>query len=186
MDDLYDEYDAFGSVLVLFFANQNPRFGNYIGEAESDEEQQEQVPQAFKFDEAFDDEEEEEEANDQQLMEVDGKFCACFLRLPQPHAHLHLAQRDPPMPLFYTKTSNITRARSKYTAPTSRLWSKKKMHSRSPNPSSHPSSRRNLRSRKRSSHPYISLESLCRICSISPTKSETWLLLAICITERPR
>ncbi|KAJ5449707.1 U5 small nuclear ribonucleoprotein component [Penicillium daleae] len=56
MDDLYDE------------------FGNYIGEAESDDEQQEQVPQAFKFDEAFDDEEEEEEeeeVNDQQLMEVD-------------------------------------------------------------------------------------------------------------------
>ncbi|KAJ6121822.1 hypothetical protein N7512_004287 [Penicillium capsulatum] len=53
MDDLYDE------------------FGNYIGEAESDEEQHDQAPQAFKFDEAFDDEEDEEEVNDQQLMEVD-------------------------------------------------------------------------------------------------------------------
>ncbi|KAJ9487020.1 hypothetical protein VN97_g6306 [Penicillium thymicola] len=53
MDDLYDE------------------FGNYIGDAESDEEHHEDVqPQAFKFDEAFDDEE-EEEVNDQQLMEVD-------------------------------------------------------------------------------------------------------------------
>jgi hypothetical protein len=30
-------------------------------------------PQAFKFDEAFDDEE-DEEAHDQQLMEVDGMF----------------------------------------------------------------------------------------------------------------
>ncbi|KAJ5677435.1 uncharacterized protein N7477_003068 [Penicillium maclennaniae] len=53
MDDLYDE------------------FGNYIGEAESDEEQHDQVPPAFKFDEAFDDDNEEEEVNDQQLMEVD-------------------------------------------------------------------------------------------------------------------
>ncbi|KXG51134.1 Translation elongation/initiation factor/Ribosomal, beta-barrel [Penicillium griseofulvum] len=54
MDDLYDE------------------FGNYIGDAESDEEHHEDVqPQAFKFDEAFDDEEEEEEVNDLQLMEVD-------------------------------------------------------------------------------------------------------------------
>ncbi|KAJ5271930.1 hypothetical protein N7524_005199 [Penicillium chrysogenum] len=53
MDDLYDE------------------FGNYIGDAESDEEHHEDVqPQAFKFDEAFNDEE-EEEINDQQLMEVD-------------------------------------------------------------------------------------------------------------------
>ncbi|KAJ5173990.1 Translation elongation/initiation factor/Ribosomal beta-barrel [Penicillium coprophilum] len=53
MDDLYDE------------------FGNYIGDAESDEEHHEDVqPQAFKFDEAFDDEE-EEEVNDLQLMEVD-------------------------------------------------------------------------------------------------------------------
>ncbi|OQE07102.1 hypothetical protein PENVUL_c015G10087 [Penicillium vulpinum] len=53
MDDLYDE------------------FGNYIGDAESDEEHHEDVqPQAFKFDEAFDDEE-EEEVNDQQLMEID-------------------------------------------------------------------------------------------------------------------
>ncbi|KAJ5753856.1 uncharacterized protein N7511_008009 [Penicillium nucicola] len=53
MDDLYDE------------------FGNYIGDAESDEEHHEDVqPQAFKFDEAFDDEE-EDEVNDQQLMEVD-------------------------------------------------------------------------------------------------------------------
>ncbi|KAJ5202425.1 hypothetical protein N7449_004504 [Penicillium cf. viridicatum] len=53
MDDLYDE------------------FGNYIGDAESDEEHHEDVqPQAFKFDEAFDDEE-EEEVNDQRLMEVD-------------------------------------------------------------------------------------------------------------------
>ncbi|CAI7637778.1 unnamed protein product [Penicillium glandicola] len=53
MDDLYDE------------------FGNYIGDAESDEEHHEDVqPQAFKFDEAFDDEE-DEEINDQQLMEVD-------------------------------------------------------------------------------------------------------------------
>ncbi|CAI7593271.1 uncharacterized protein N7487_011728 [Penicillium crustosum] len=53
MDDLYDE------------------FGNYIGDAESDEEHHEDAqPQAFKFDEAFDDEE-EEEVNDQQLMEVD-------------------------------------------------------------------------------------------------------------------
>jgi len=51
----------------------NPRrFGNYIGEAESDDEQHDQVPQAFKFDEAFDDEEEDEVINDQQLMEVDG------------------------------------------------------------------------------------------------------------------
>lgn len=51
-----------------------PRFGNYIGDAESDEEQHEDVqPQAFKFDEAFDDE--EEEVNDQQLMEVDGMIC---------------------------------------------------------------------------------------------------------------
>jgi Ran GTPase-activating protein (RanGAP) involved in mRNA processing and transport len=49
------------------------RFGNYIGEAESDEEHEEVKPQAFKFDEAFDEEEEEEEeVNDQQLMEVDG------------------------------------------------------------------------------------------------------------------
>lgn len=96
------------------------RFGNYIGEAESDEEQQEQVPQAFKFDEVFDDEEEEEAVNDQQLMEVDGEFCARLPRL-QPHAHLHLTQRDPPMPLFYTKTSNITQAHNKYTAPTLRL-----------------------------------------------------------------
>lgn len=54
------------------------RFGNYIGEAESDEEQQEQVPQAFNFDEAFDDEEEGGEINEQQLMEVDGRFYACF------------------------------------------------------------------------------------------------------------
>ncbi|OQD78517.1 hypothetical protein PENDEC_c001G03170 [Penicillium decumbens] len=53
MDDLYDE------------------FGNYIGEVESDEEQHDQVPQAFKFDEAFEDEDDEVEANDQQLMEVD-------------------------------------------------------------------------------------------------------------------
>ncbi|KAJ5566993.1 hypothetical protein N7535_006299 [Penicillium sp. DV-2018c] len=52
MDDLYDE------------------FGNYIGDVESEEEQHEDVqPQAFKFDEAFDDE--EEEVNDQQLMEID-------------------------------------------------------------------------------------------------------------------
>lgn len=51
------------------------RFGNYIGEAESDEEQHDQVPQAFKFDEAFDDEENEDlEVNDQQLMEIDGMF----------------------------------------------------------------------------------------------------------------
>jgi hypothetical protein len=56
-------------------SNQGPRFGNYIGEADSDEEQNEQVPEAFKFDEAFDDEEEEEDVNDQQLMEVDGKLC---------------------------------------------------------------------------------------------------------------
>jgi U5 small nuclear ribonucleoprotein component len=49
------------------------RFGNYIGDAESDEEHHEDVqPQAFKFDEAFDVEEEEEEVNDLQLMEVDG------------------------------------------------------------------------------------------------------------------
>jgi hypothetical protein len=49
-----------------------PRFGNYIGDAESDEEHHEDAqPQAFKFDEAFNDEE-EEEINDQQLMEVDG------------------------------------------------------------------------------------------------------------------
>jgi len=47
------------------------RFGNYIGDAESEEEHEEVQPQAFKFDEAFDDEE-EEEVNDQQLMEVDG------------------------------------------------------------------------------------------------------------------
>ncbi|KAJ5600141.1 hypothetical protein N7450_001208 [Penicillium hetheringtonii] len=53
MDDLYDE------------------FGNYIGEADSDEEQTDQVPAAFKFDEAFDDDEEEEDVNHQQLMEVD-------------------------------------------------------------------------------------------------------------------
>ncbi|KAJ5139131.1 Translation elongation/initiation factor/Ribosomal beta-barrel [Penicillium bovifimosum] len=51
MDDLYDE------------------FGNYIGDAESEEEQEDVQPQAFKFDEAFDDE--EEEVNDQQLMEID-------------------------------------------------------------------------------------------------------------------
>ena len=50
-----------------------PRFGNYIGDAESDEEHHEDVqPQAFKFDEAFDEEEEVEESNDQQLMEIDG------------------------------------------------------------------------------------------------------------------
>ncbi|KAG0160381.1 hypothetical protein PDIDSM_7908 [Penicillium digitatum] len=54
MDDLYDE------------------FGNYIGDAESDEEHHENVqPQAFKFDEAFDEEEEVEESNDQQLREID-------------------------------------------------------------------------------------------------------------------
>lgn len=66
-------------------ANQEvSRFGNYIGEAESDEEQQDQVPQAFKFDEAFEDEEEEEEevvVSDQQLMEVDGTFA-----LPRIHS----------------------------------------------------------------------------------------------------
>ncbi|RJE18724.1 hypothetical protein PHISCL_08939 [Aspergillus sclerotialis] len=54
MDDLYDE------------------FGNYIGEAvESDEEAHDEAkPQAFAFDEAFEDEE-DEEPQDQQLMEVD-------------------------------------------------------------------------------------------------------------------
>lgn len=54
-----------------------PRFGNYIGEAESDEEQHDQAPQAFKFDDAFDDDDEEQDEadiNDPQLMEVDGKF----------------------------------------------------------------------------------------------------------------
>ena len=64
------------NILVQCANKKVSRFGNYIGEAESDEEQQEQVPQAFKFDEAFDDEEEEEEVNDQQLMEVDGTSCA--------------------------------------------------------------------------------------------------------------
>lgn len=63
-----------------------PRFGNYIGDAESDEEHHEDVqPQAFKFDEAFDDdEEEEEEINDQQLMEVDG-MSICLIQGLQFH-----------------------------------------------------------------------------------------------------
>lgn len=61
-----------------------PRFGNYIGDAESDEEHHEDVqPQAFKFDEAFDDEE-EEEINDLQLMEVDG-MSICLLQSLQSH-----------------------------------------------------------------------------------------------------
>lgn len=57
------------SVLTSF------RFGNYIGEAvESEEEAQEETrPQAFAFDEAFEDEE-DEEPQDQQLMEVDGLY----------------------------------------------------------------------------------------------------------------
>lgn len=55
------------------------RFGNYIGDAESEEEQDVQ-PQAFKFDEAFDDE--EEEVNDQQLMEVDGMAAPLCPDLP--------------------------------------------------------------------------------------------------------
>ncbi|KAJ6145217.1 U5 small nuclear ribonucleoprotein component [Penicillium chermesinum] len=54
MDDLYDE------------------FGNYIGEDESDEEQHDQAPPAYKFDEAFDDGEDgQDEAIEQQLMEID-------------------------------------------------------------------------------------------------------------------
>lgn len=51
------------------------RFGNYIGEpVESEEEAQDEAkPQAFAFDEAFEDEE-DEESQDQQLMEVDGAY----------------------------------------------------------------------------------------------------------------
>ena len=72
----------FFSILSLFLnsfivrvciSDQWYRFGNYIGEADSDEEQTDQVPEAFKFDEAFDDDEEEKDVNHQQLMEVDGK-----------------------------------------------------------------------------------------------------------------
>lgn len=57
----------------IVFALTRSRFGNYIGEAvESEEEAQEETrPQAFAFDEAFEDEE-DEEPQDQQLMEVDG------------------------------------------------------------------------------------------------------------------
>lgn len=59
MDDLYDE------------------FGNYIGGAESDEEEVQQEVHAFNLDAYGEDGDEEEEdvVHDQQLMEVDGRLC---------------------------------------------------------------------------------------------------------------
>lgn len=64
-------------LVLLTITNSKFRFGNYIGEAESDEDQDDQAQPTYKFDEAFDDEEEDEdEVNDQQLMEVDGMWCS--------------------------------------------------------------------------------------------------------------
>lgn len=70
----------------FFFTDKDSlsRFGNYIGDAESDEEVQhdQAQPRTFSFDEAFE-EEEDEEPNEQQLMEVDGwYFVSGIGRLP--------------------------------------------------------------------------------------------------------
>lgn len=58
MDDLYDE------------------FGNYIGEAEESEVEEEVADNVNQYMYDEDAEDETAEVNDQQLMEVDGMFCA--------------------------------------------------------------------------------------------------------------
>lgn len=94
------------------------RFGNYIGEAvESDEEaHDESKPQAFAFDEAFEDEE-DEEPQDQQLMEVDGAYILRSTRF----SNIDNLQRALRMPSSYTKINNITLQRNRYMAQMSKL-----------------------------------------------------------------
>lgn len=135
-----------------------PRFGNYIGEAvESDEEAHDEAkPQAFAFDEAFEDEE-DEEAQDQQLMEVDGVYPLRSARFSNTDM---LLQRALPTPLSYTKINNTILQRNKYMVQMSKLWCKRKIHSRFPSPSSRPSNKRSSPSKKLNYRPFFTRASL--------------------------